>query len=379
MIVQEVSLMKEFRLDPWGHIIIEEYEKLFKYFGLSPTKPLLHRIERLGGKSRLYSRGIVFAHRDLDKFLDIIEKGGKAALVTGFMPSGPFHFGHKMVADQIIYFQRMGVKAFIAIADAEAYAVRKVPRKKIFEYARIYVANLIALGVDPNKTVFYMQTNYEPPYYRLLQLASSKVTMSELRAIYGDVEPSKVIAIFTQVADILHPMLEDFGKFDGVVVPVGPDQDPHIRLTRDIAERLGDEVGGLAKPASTYHKLMRGLDGGEKMSSSRPESYISLNEPIETAISKLMRAYTGGRPTAEEQRRLGGIPEKCTIYELYLYHLADDDLLMDIYERCKKGRILCGEDKKIAAKLLKEFLEEHQRKFNEIYKIVDNFIKIPKY
>ncbi len=371
--------MDELRLDPWGHIVIEEYEKLFKYFGLSATKPLLDRIERVGGKSKLYKRGIVFAHRDLDKFLDVIEKGGKAALVTGFMPSGPFHFGHKMVADQIIFFQRMGVRAFIAIADAEAYAVRKIPRRKIFEITKTYVANLIALGINPENAVFYMQTNYEPPYYRLLQMSSSKVTIAELEAIYGEIEPSKVVAIFTQVADILHPMLDEFGKYEAVIVPVGPDQDPHIRLTRDVAERLGNEVGGLRKPASTYHKLMRGLDGGEKMSSSRPESYISLNEPIESAISKLMRAYTGGRATAEEQRRLGGIPERCMIYELYLYHLADDDLLREIYDSCKRGKLLCGEDKKMASRLLRDFLEEHQRKFKEIYNIVEDYIKIPKY
>jgi len=371
--------MENFKLDPWGHIYIEEYEKLFKHFGLSPTKDLLERIESIGGKSRLYSRGIVFAHRDLDKFLDVVEHGGKAALVTGFMPSGPFHFGHKMVADQIIYFQKMGVKVFIAIADAEAYAVRKIPRKKILENAKIYVANLIALGIKPEKATFYMQTNYEPAYYRLMQMASSKVTISELKAIYGDVEPGKIIAVFTQVADILHPMLDEFGRHKAVVVPVGPDQDPHIRLTRDIGERLRSDIPSLSKPASTYHRLMRGLDGREKMSSSRPESYISLNEPIETAILKLMNAYTGGRATAEEQRKLGGVPEKCMIYELYLYHLADNDMLKEIYEKCRSGKILCGEDKKIAAKLLREFLEEHKRKFNEIYKVVENYISLPKY
>ncbi len=374
-----VLFMENFRLDPWGHVLIEEYEKLFKFFGLSPTKNLLERIERIGGKSKLYSRGIVFAHRDLDKFLNTVEHGGKAALVTGFMPSGPFHFGHKMVADQIIYFQNMGVKAFIAMADAEAYAVRKIPRKKLLENAKNYVANLIALGVDPKRAVFYMQTNYEPAYYRLAQMASSKVTTSELKAIYGDIEPGKVIAIFTQVADILHPTLEEFGKYKIVVVPVGPDQDPHIRLTRDIAERLGTDIPGLSKPASTYHKLMRGLDGGEKMSSSRPESYISLNEPIEIATSKLMNAYTGGRPTADEQRRFGGVPDKCMIYELYLYHLLDDDVLREIYDKCRNGRILCGEDKRFAARLLRDFLDEHQRKFNEIINVVEDYIELPKY
>ncbi|MCE4620907.1 MAG: tryptophan--tRNA ligase [Desulfurococcales archaeon] len=370
--------MADVRLDPWGHISIEDYSRLFEIFGLSPIAPLIDRIEAIGGPSRLYRRGVVFAHRDLDKFLAELEKGSKVALVTGFMPSGPFHFGHKLVADQVIYFQRMGVKPFIVMADAEAYAVRGIPRKKLIENTRIYIANLIALGVDPDNAVFYMQTNYEPSYYRLIQIASAKVTMAELEAVYGELEPGKVMAAFTQVADILHPMLEDFGRYKAVVVPVGPDQDPHIRLTRDVADRLEGELG-LRKPASTYHRLMRGLDGSKKMSSSRPESYISLNDPIDVAVSKLLNSFTGGRATAEEQRRLGGQPEKCMVYEMYLYFLADDDLLKRVFEECRGGKLLCGPDKRVAAKILAEYLEEHQRRFEEALKYVDNYIKIPNY
>jgi len=366
------------KLDPWGHIAIEEYDKLFKFFGLTPISSVREKLRELGGESPLHKRGIVFAHRDLDKFLEVVGRGGRAALVTGFMPSGPFHLGHKMVVDQIIYFQRMGVKPFITIADIEAYNVRGIPRKRIFEYARVYVANMIALGVDPDKAVFYMQSNYEPPYYRLASISSGKVTLAELKAIYGDLDPGKISAVFMQVADILHPMLEEFGHYEAVVVPVGPDQDPHIRLTRDVAERLKQELG-ISKPASTYHRLMRGLDGGEKMSSSRPESYISLNDPVDVAVKKLLNAYTGGRPTAEEQRRLGGIPEKCMIYELYLYHVADEELIREVYSRCRSGKLLCGEDKRLAARILAEFLEEHQKRYAEAVKIVDDYLKIPRF
>ena len=46
-----------------------------------------------------------------------------------------------------------------------------------------------------------------------------------------------------QVADILLPQIEEFGGPKKVVVPVGVDQDPHIRLTRDIAHRLNEELG----------------------------------------------------------------------------------------------------------------------------------------
>lgn len=370
-------MTSDVRFDPWGHALID-HQKLLSVFGVKPMRDLLGRLQSFGPLHRLYKRGIVFAHRDFDLILDALSRGERVAIVTGFMPSGPFHFGHKMVADQVIYLQSLGAKAFIVIADAEAYAVRGLPRSKIMEYAKIYVANLIALGVDPEKTTFYMQTNYEEPYYRLIQMASAKVTMAEMEAIYGNLEPGKIMAALTQVADILHPQLKEFGGYKYVVVPVGPDQDPHMRLTRDIAERLSGEVS-MTKPASTYHMLMRGVDGSGKMSSSRPESYISLNDPIDVSVKKLMNAFTGGRATAEEQRRLGGEPDKCAVYDLYLYHLADDDLLQRVYTDCRSGRLLCGDDKLIAARLLRDFLEEHQRRFREVYTSVEDYIKLPSF
>ena len=71
----------------------------------------------------------------------------------------------------------------------------------------------------------------------------------------------------------------------------------------------------------------------------------------------------GGRDTLEEQKRIGGQPEKCMIYELYLYHLIDDDLeLSRIYHECKDGTLLCGQDKAHCAELMEKFLQEHQKK-----------------
>lgn len=372
---------EDYRIDPWGTAVRIEYEKLFHYFGVKPFSELLPRVRQVFGEPlHLMRRGVIFGHRDYEKILDAYERGERVALVTGFMPSGKFHFGHKMVADQIIYYQRLGFEIFVVIADAEAYAVRKLDRKKVIEIGLYeYVANLIALGLEKNKhTHIYFQTNYETPYYRLIQMFSRKVTMAEMEAIYGKIEPSKVIAALTQAADILHPQLEHFGGFKHVVVPVGADQDPHLRLTRDIADRFEHELG-LARPASTYHRFQTGLDGN-KMSSSRPDYTIFLTDPPEVAVRKLKRALTGGRATVEEQRRLGGVPEKCTIYEFYVYHLIQDDReLARIYEDCRSGRLLCGEDKKYAAELLAKFLEEHQRRLEKAKDRVLDYVEPPPF
>ena len=370
-----------YRIDPWGTAVRIEYEKLFQYFGVRPFSELLPRVrEVLGEPLHLMRRGVIFGHRDFDKILDAYQRGERVALVTGFMPSGKFHFGHKMVADQIIYYQKLGFEVFIVIADAEAYAVRRLDRRRVIEIGlNEYVANLIALGLEKNRhTHIYFQTNYDTPYYRLIQMFSRKVTMAEMEAIYGKLEPGKVVAALTQAADILHPQLEHFGGFKHVIVPVGADQDPHLRLTRDIADRFENELG-LKRPASTYHRFQTGLDGN-KMSSSRPDYTIFLTDPPDVAVRKLKRALTGGRATVEEQRRLGGVPEKCTIYEFYVYHLiGDDHELARIYGDCRSGRLLCGEDKRHAAELLAKFLEEHQRRLEKARDHVLDYVEPPSF
>ena len=368
-------------LDPWGTVKIKDYDRLVSVFGIQSFRPLKIELARRGLPLSLHMRrDLIFGHRDLDRVMAALERGEKVAVLTGFMPSGRFHFGHKLTVDQLIYYQQeLGMKVFVALADAEAYAVRRIPRKKAVEIAlNEYVASMIALGLDPEKTEFYFQTNRGTPYYRLMQLFSGKVTTSEFEAVYGDINPAKVVASLTQAADILHVQLDEYGGYKWVIVPVGADQDPHIRLTRDLADRLSGEVE-LNKPAATYHKLIRGLDGG-KMSSSRPDFTLFLSDEPSLARRKLMAALTGGRATAEEQRRLGGVPEKCTVYDLYLFGLVKSDQeLRKLYDDCRSGRMLCGQCKRIAWGLLEELLRDFQERLVQARELAWKVVDIPRF
>jgi tryptophanyl-tRNA synthetase len=372
---------ESFRIDPWASGLKLEYEKLFKYFGVRPFSDVMDRVRKVFGEPHyLMRRGVVFAHRDFDVVLDAYERGEPTAVVTGFMPSGRFHIGHLMVVEQLKYYQQLGFHLFIVLADAEAYAVRKLDRKTVIETALYeYVANMIALGLDLSRNVtVYFQSNYEREYYRLIQMFSRKVTMSEMEAIYGTLEPGKIMAALTQAADILHPQLERFGGYKYIVVPVGAEQDPHLRLTRDLADRFKRELG-LNRPASTYHKLVSGLDG-LKMSSSRPEYAIFLTDPPEEAARKLKRALTGGRATVQEQRKLGGLPERCMVYEMYVYFLLRDDReLARVFGDCKAGKLLCGPDKDYAAELLVRFLEDHQKRLEKAKNVVEKYVEPPSF
>ena len=123
------------------------------------------------------------------------------------------------------------------MADLESLATRGVSldngRKIALEQ---YVSNYAAMGLDPDKTQVYFQST-RPEVQRLGFRLGRRTNLSELGAIYGfegDTNLAHVQAPLVQVGDIVHPMLNEYGGIRPIVVPVGVDQDPHIRLTRDI-------------------------------------------------------------------------------------------------------------------------------------------------
>jgi tryptophanyl-tRNA synthetase len=124
--------------------------------------------------------------------------------------------------------------------------------------------------------------------------------------------------------------------------------------------------GGYAfyTPSSTYHIFMPGLNGG-KMSSSIPESIISFYEPEAMMRKKVMSGITGGRMTLEEQKRLGGEPDTCSLYLLNLFHMVTDDTdLAEIRRKCLSGEILCGQCKKDTAERVVAFLKDFKEKMD---------------
>lgn len=359
------------RIDPWGSGGIEDYQNLFREFGIGS----FDKFRRKFSNNRYIRRGIIFGQRDFGRIAEAIEKKKPFVMMTGLMPSGKFHIGHKMVADQIIFYQRLGAKIFLCSADLEAYTIRGTSLEDAKELAiEEYLTNYIALGLKEKNLTFWFQTDYKVPYYRLRDMLSRKVTLNELNGIYGELTPGKILSVITQAADILHPQLEEFLGPCPTVVPVGADQDPHIRLTRDLASRFQREFRFIP-PSSTYHKFMQGLQGG-KMSSSDPKSFIALTEEPENAIKKIMNAKTGGKATVKEQKEKGGIPEECMIYDLFLYHLIDDDNeLKNIYQDCKSGSRICGECKAHCADLMVKFLKEHQKKRENSKKVVERILE----
>jgi tryptophanyl-tRNA synthetase len=428
------------KLDPWGSVQVEDYARLRDEFGIGVLDEQSWR--HVPDPHSLFRRGVVFGHRGFEPVLAALERGDPFGVMTGLMPSGKMHLGHKTVIDQAIWYQDHGADVHIAIADFEAYAARGFTIEQARQLGLDeYVLTYLALGLKPGKAEVYYQTRRS----RVKDLAYElglHVNLGTMRAIYGVEDTWKMAhlnAPLMQAGDILHVQGADLGGPRPVVVPVGVDQDPHIRLTRDLAsatrlfsatrtqdgkigvfvkpettpkpvKQLLDDVARILKvdlgfadlkrndayraiyipaateedlpridlalatyeaaqlggrgffpPSSTYHRFMTGLDGG-KMSSSRPESSIFITDDDATVKKKLMRAKTGGRATEEEQRRLGADPTVCSVYETYLYHVADDKTLGEVYDECTTGKRLCGECKVQCLGLLQGQLKDLREK-----------------
>ncbi|AXR79697.1 tryptophan--tRNA ligase [Natrarchaeobaculum sulfurireducens] len=220
-------------LDPWGSSTVSDYRKLFEQFGIEEVDEVL---EDVPNPHYLMRRGVIFGHRDYRPVADALSEGEDAAVLSGFMPTGDPHIGHKLVFDEIIWHQQQGADAYGLIADLEANSARGMSWAEIDEHARSYLLSLLALGFDPEAGTLYRQSTNREVQDLAFDLGA-EANFSEFQAIYGfdgETSVSHMQSVVTQMADILYPQLEEPKP---TVIPVGPDQDPHVRLARDLAER----------------------------------------------------------------------------------------------------------------------------------------------
>ena len=424
------------KIDPWSSTTYQDYTKLRDEFGIEEFSNKTWK--DLPNPHKLLRRGIVFGHRGFQLIQDAVSKKKPWAILTGLMPSGKMHLGHKMVIDEVIYYQSIGADINIAVADIEAFATRDHTLEQTKEYAlKEYIPSYIALGLKPEKCRIYFQSKNED-VKDLAYILGKKINWSQMQATYGFNGSCNMAHVFSpliQTGDILHVQLKKYGGSRPTLVPVGVDQDPHIRLSRDISQahrlfnvtvtkdkkigvfvKVDEDVSklldnaektlkslkfnklkritdykaiyiedatkediqkidialaktetklggyGFFPPSATFHRFITGLTG-DKMSSSKPESAIFLTDTPKDATKKIMHSKTGGAVTLEEQKKHGGKPDECVVYELFLYHLIEDDKeLYDIYTSCKNGKQMCGECKKYAAQLMEKLLSDIQEK-----------------
>ncbi|KYH38797.1 MAG: tryptophanyl-tRNA synthetase [Candidatus Hecatellales archaeon B24] len=366
----------EMVVTPWKVEGKIDYEKLIRQFGTQPVdREILERFRRhAGGLHYQLRRRIFFSHRDLDWIFDRYDSGEKFVLYTGRGPSGPVHLGHIVPWVFTKHLQDVfQAKLYFQLTDDEKYLYHEDYSLE-FTTSTAYdnALDLIALGFKPELTRIIVDVVHIEALYHLAIKVAKHITGSTIKAVFGLKDSDNIGLTFFPAVQAVPCFLESAvqGRNVPCLIPAAIDQDPYWRVTRDIAPKLG-----FYKPAQIHSRFMPGLGRGGKMSASQPETCVFLVDPPEEAEKKIMNAFTGGQPTAEEQRKLGGNPEICSIYQYYAFLFEEDDgKLREIWENCRSGAVLCGDCKLKLAGRVSRFLERHQERREKLKGRLEDFL-----
>jgi len=355
------------------------YDKLINEFGVKKITPdLLEEIKEITGEIHPYLRsGIFFAYRDLKKVIEEYKKGNKFFLYTGVGPSGPIHLGHISVWRFTKWLQdKFDVELWFQFTDDEKFLYKNKSWNEIQKWTHENMLDIIALGFNPKKTHFLIDTKHAGIIYPEAVKVAKKITFSSIKAAFGFNDSNNIGSIFYTAMQTVPVFLPNVlnNKNENCLIPMAIDQDPHFRLSRDVLEKLGHK-----KPAIIHSKFMPPLTGidGKMSSSDEDKSILMTDSPKEVKRKINKYAFSGGRDTIEEHRKYGGNVEIDVACQWLKYFEEDDKKLEEIYSKYRKGELLSGEVKKILIDKINEFLAEHQKKRKEAEKLIDKFIYKP--
>jgi len=364
------------KVTPWEVSGKVDYEKLIKKFGLSKINDrLLKRLEKHTGELHfMLRRGIFFAHRDLDFALDEYEKGKNLFLYTGCGPSGPIHLGHAFVWTFTKWLQdKLGIELWFQFTDDEKFLFKDKSYDEIQRWTHENMLDVIAMGFNPKKTQFLVDTKNADIMYKEAIKVAKKITFSMVKSSFGMNEQSNIGSIFYTSMQAVPAFLPSVIKKKKMacLIPHAVDQDPHFRLTRDIIPKLG-----YYKPASIQSSFLPPLTGTDgKMSSSKGHSIAMTDSPKEVERKIKKYAFSGGKDTVEEHRKKGGNPDVDVSFQyLKMFFEPDDEKLKQIENDYKSGKMLTSELKDYLIKKINAFLSEHQKKRELAKKEIDKFI-----
>lgn len=345
--------------------LLRDNEKLVKEFGAR----LLSELEDIPD-FYTFQKGLIYSHRDFDLFYSALKNGEKCAILSGVNASGTLHIGHMVVFDTNLYFQKKyGIPVFIPISDDESYVTGKVETQEEAKENAIKLAKeMLAYGFDPEKT-FFIIDNVFTNIYNLAFKLSKKINYGQIKGAYGYTQDENMGLHFyptVQSAHVLFPQ-EEFG-IKNVLVPIGPDEDTHLRLCRDIAGKISYN-----KPSVVHVKFLQGIDG-EKMSTSKKNS-IFLNDDLKLIKKKCNRAFSGGQETVEEHRKLGGNPDFDVAFQYLSNFFLTKEESEELRKKYKKGEMLSGEMKNLFYEKLSERISKFQDNLKKIdEKVLDKCI-----
>jgi tryptophanyl-tRNA synthetase len=287
----------------------------------------------------------------------------KKRILTGDRPTGKLHLGHYVGSMKNRVALQDAYECYFIIADLHTLTTKSEKEHLDQLDQNIYdvVLDYLAVGIDPDKSVIFLQSAIQEEYEltlllgnlvsvpRLTRLPSIK-DMARAANMDDETVPFGLVGYpVLQAADILLPRAH--------LVPVGKDNEAHVEITREIARRFNRmyEVEVFPEPDVMIGEVptLVGTDGQSKMSKSLGNA-IMLSDDVKTVEQKIRGMYTDpNRVRADIPGRVEGNP-------VFIYHDAfnpDVAEVNDLKERYRLGTVGDVEVKRKLAHAINAFLD----------------------
>ena len=282
-------------------------------------------------------------------------------------PTGKLHLGHLVGALRNYCDLQAEYDCMYFVADWHALTSEYANSRELMGYAYDNVADWISAGVDPDRSILFVQS-LVPEHAELYLLLSMVVPVPWLERVPTYKEQMEQLSEkdLSTHGFLGYPLLQgaDVVIYQGEFVPVGEDQVPHLELTREVVRRFHGFFGELfpePQPLLTHFPRLPGLDN-RKMSKSYGNT-IDLSDEPDTVRKKVMRMYT------DPKRIRADIPGTVEGNPVFVYHdafNADTDEVEELKTRYRSGSVGDVEVKDCLAKAINIVLDPMRERRAEV-------------
>lgn len=297
----------------------------------------------------------------------------KKRVLSGMQASGRLHLGNYLGALKRWVELQEEFECYYFIADWHALSTNYKDTEDIKEYIIDIAVNWIAAGLDPEKSVIFIQSMVsEHAVLHLLLSMIIPVSWLERNPTYKEKIEELKDRELTSYGFLGYPVLQaaDILLYKADLVPVGIDQLPHLEMTREIVRRFNHIYGKglpvIKEPDALLSKITKlpGIDG-RKMSKSYNNA-IYLSDPPEVVKEKVMIMFTDPQ---RKRRTDPGDPSICNLYKFHEVYTPLEQR-MEIEKGCRSAGIGCTDCKKILItnmlKIMSPFYEKRQEIINNL-------------
>ncbi len=276
-------------------------------------------------------------------------------VLTGIQPSGDLHIGNYFGSiKQMVEAQKTN-ETFAFIAN---YHAMTSGSKELAELTMQTATDFLALGIDPEKSTFWVQSDVKE-VLELYWVLSSFTPMGLLERAhsYKD-KTAKGIASNHSLLSYPVLMAADILLYNSEIVPVGKDQIQHVEIARDIAIKFNNAYGDIFTlpeyQVQTEVATVPGIDG-QKMSKSYKNTVNIFGE--EKKQLKTIKKIVTEQVTLEEPKKF----ENCNVYNMAKLFLNEKELI-NLQNRYTKGGEGHGHFKIYLADVMWEYFGEYREK-----------------